>query len=101
MNKVFQNSLSMAEVVTPEGKLDLSAAARLHSELGALRAQDIEVDLTHATSIGALCLQVLIAGCKTARDGNKTFRITGTNDRIDSNLAVMGMAAARLTEDFT
>lgn len=88
----------MAEVIVPEGKLDLSAATRLHSELGALRGQDVELDLSQATSLGALCLQILIAACKTAKDGGRTFRVTATNDRIDNNLAAMGMPADKLTE---
>ena len=88
----------MAEVVAPEGKLDLAAAAGLHSELGALRGHDVELDLSKATQMGALCLQVLIAACKTARDANTTFRVTGAPDRVRANLEVMGMSVGTLTE---
>jgi len=89
----------MVRRVAPAGKLDLAAAASLHSELGALSGQDVELDLSAATQIGALCLQVLIAACKTAASAGKTFRIVASNDRIDANLCAMGMDCAALTED--
>ena len=88
----------MAEVIAPEGKLDLAAAAGLHSELGALRGQDIELDLSRATQLGALCLQVLIACRNTARDAGTAFHIKGACDKVASNAAQMGMPLHNLTE---
>lgn len=88
----------MAEVITPKGKLDLASAAGLHSELGALKGRDVVLDLHAATQLGALCLQVLVAACKTAREAGTTFRVTGANPRVAANLATMGMPAATLTE---
>ena len=90
----------MAEVVTLTGKLDLTAAAGLHSELGALKGHDVVLDLRDVTQLGAVCLQVLIAAIKTARESGTTFRVTSPSDRVSANLAAMGTPAATLTEEF-
>ena len=88
----------MSEVLYPRGKLNLAAAAALHSELGALKGRDVAVDLSDVTQLGALCLQVMIAAAKTAGDAGSKFRINGASARVTAQLDTMGMPPNSLTE---
>lgn len=88
----------MAEALMPQGRLNLPAAAGLHADLLERANQDITVDMSSVTQIGALCLQVLIAAGKTACAAGNTMQLININDTVRAQLGVMGMTPETIVE---
>ncbi|MGB3244666.1 MAG: STAS domain-containing protein [Sulfitobacter sp.] len=87
----------MAEVVALTGKLDLTSVRGVHAMLLAHNGQDIEVDLSEVSQIGALCLQVLIATANKAAARGTAFSITRATPRVAEQMAAMGRPVETLT----
>ncbi|MGJ8627926.1 MAG: STAS domain-containing protein [Sulfitobacter sp.] len=81
----------MAEVLSVEGRLDLTAVGKLHDDLLAHSGGDVVVQMDRVTQLGTLCVQTMIAAANTARANGHSFKITNTSDRVLGQLAVMGM----------
>jgi len=88
----------VTEPLCPDGKLDVTAAPGLHASLLGCDGQDVQVDMTSVTSIGALCLQTLIAAARSARDNNHDFQISNTSDQVLAQMAAMGMTPELIVE---
>lgn len=80
----------MAEVVTPKGKLDLSAVADLHTALGSLSGRDVVVDLSEVTQLGALCMQAIVSASKSAEADGTSFEVRGASEQVAAQVATMG-----------
>lgn len=88
----------MAETLSLDAKLDLSAAPALHASLLPLTNDDLVVDATQVTHLGALCTQILIATANTARAAGRGFHLINVNDRVLGQLGAMGLTPEAISE---
>jgi chemotaxis protein CheX len=70
--------------------LDLTAAAPLKAEFGALRGKPIRVDATDVDRVGALCLQVLMSAHSTWTSDGVPFSLGATSTAFDEGLDTLG-----------
>lgn len=88
----------MAEILSPTGKLDVSAVGQLHSDLIARAGQNVTVSLDTVTHLGALSAQALIAAARSARATGHRLKLIDTSDRVLGQLAAMGMTPETIME---
>ena len=70
--------------------LDLTAAAPLKEEFGALRGKAICVDATDVDRVGALCLQVIMSAHSTWTSDGVPFSLGGTSPAFEEGLETLG-----------
>lgn len=70
--------------------LDLTAAAPLKAEFGALRGKPIRVDATDVDRVGALCLQVLMSAHSTWTSDGVAFSLGTTSTAFEEGLDTLG-----------
>lgn len=88
----------MAHVIAPSDRLDLSAVATLQSQFVAGAGKDIVLDMSAVSHVGALCLQVMIAAGRAARENGTRLRIENTPDRVLDHLTLMGTTPEQIME---
>lgn len=88
----------MAEPLAPEGKLDLAAVSDLHASFVGRFGQDIVLDLTNVTHIGALCAQACIAAARSAKQSGNEFQVLNTSDTVLNQLGCMGLTPEQIAE---
>ncbi len=88
----------MTEEIILPAKLDISAAATLHADLLAREAQDVTLDLGKVTHLGALCLQLMIAAARRANEAGKTFALYNMNDRVITQMRLLGTSPETIME---
>ena len=71
--------------------LDLNAATELHEKLMGLRGSDIIIDASKVERVGALCLQVLMAGAKSWQADNLSFAISRASDAFSKTTQLIGV----------
>jgi anti-anti-sigma regulatory factor len=81
----------MTDVLSPKGKLDLTAAADLHAAFMAQPDGDVVLDLGGVALMGALCLQVCISAARTLGAQGHAVRVINTPDHVAAQMAAMGM----------
>ena len=74
--KAARKSLSLAPV------LDLNEASALHGKLMALRGNPVAIDASAVERVGALCVQVLMAGAKSWEEDNQSFTFAKVSDAL-------------------
>jgi chemotaxis protein CheX len=70
--------------------LDLTAAAPLKAEFGAVRGKPVSVDATDVDRLGALCLQVLMSAHSTWTSDGVPFSLGGTSAAFEEGLETLG-----------
>jgi chemotaxis protein CheX len=80
-----------AQVLTFEGKLDLSTVGGLHKALLVAGDRDIIVDLARVTQLGALAMQMLIAASAALQAKGHRLRLANISDRVIAQIGAMGM----------
>ena len=88
----------MPEPLSLDPKLDLSAAPALHATLLSRVNDDLVLDATRVTHMGALCTQILIAFARAVRDVGKQMSLINVNDRVLGQLRAMGLTPERIAE---
>ncbi len=88
----------MAHVIAPNDRLDLPAVTDLHAQFAAAGDQDIVLDLSAVTQVGALCLQVMIAAGRAARENGTSFRIENVPEQVLDHLSLMGTTPEQIME---
>ncbi len=88
----------MAEVMALEGKLDVRAVGALHAALGTRLDQDLTVDMTGVTQLGALCLQTLIGAATAVRCGGHQMVLSNVSDTVEAQLRYMGTNPQAIVE---
>jgi len=91
----------MADPLVLPAKLDLSEVATLHKELLSRQDQDVTLDLSGTSHLGALCLQVIIAAARQTKGAGNQFSMHSTNDQVLAQLAVMGTSPEMIMEGQT
>ncbi len=88
----------MAETLNLEGKLDVTAVESLHEQCLALKGQDVVLDLSKVTLMGALCLQVCVAAARQALATNHSFTVVNTPDAVLAQINAMGLTPETIAE---
>ncbi len=88
----------MADVLSPKGKLDLTAASDLHAAFVAHPGGDMVLDLAEVSQIGALCLQVCVSAARTLHEQGHQLDIVNTPDSVLAQMGAMGLTPETLAE---
>ena len=88
--KAAPKTLALAPV------LDLNEASALHAKLMELRGNPVEVDASAVERVGALCVQVLMAGAKTWEEEKLSFSFSKMSDAFTKTTQLIGVDVDRL-----
>ena len=83
--KAAQKSLSLAPI------LDLNEANALHSKLMGLRGNALVIDASAVERVGALCVQVLMAGAKSWEEDKQSFTFAKVSDAFTKTTQLIGV----------
>ncbi|KQS90907.1 MULTISPECIES: STAS domain-containing protein [unclassified Rhizobium] len=83
--KAAQKSLSLAPV------LDLNEANALHTKLMGLRGNTLVIDASAVERVGALCVQVLMAGAKSWEEDKQSFTFAKVSDAFTKTTQLIGV----------
>ncbi|MBC7284054.1 STAS domain-containing protein [Hoeflea sp.] len=72
--------------------LDLNAASRLHEQVLAHKGEDIDIDATAVTRVGAQCLQVLLAAAVSWRADEQSLTVKQASDAFIKTLQLLGIS---------
>jgi len=72
--------------------LDLNAASRLHEQVVALTGNDVAVDASEVTRVGAQCIQVLMSAAESWRNADKTFSVNQSSEIFARTLQLLGVS---------
>lgn len=72
--------------------LDLNAASRLHEQVLAHRGENIDVDASEVSRVGAQCVQVLLSAAQTWRSDHQSFVIAQASDAFIKTLQLLGIS---------
>ena len=78
-------------------KMNTAAALQMVEDLRKIDG-DFDLDASQSTSIGALCLQALVAASRTAKASGVAFRLTGVSEALETQMSVMGVTPKDLVE---
>lgn len=85
-----------APVVLP-ARVDLAAAVRLANELKEADGP-VQIDGSKVTQLGALGLQALVAGARSAKARDCAFELTGSSEKMIEHMAIMGVTPDQFAE---
>jgi chemotaxis protein CheX len=88
--KAAPQTLALAPV------LDLNEASALHAKLMELRGSAVEVDASSVERVGALCVQVLMAGAKAWEQEKLSFTFSKMSDAFAKTTQLIGVDVDRL-----
>ncbi|WP_438750215.1 STAS domain-containing protein [Pararhizobium sp. O133] len=83
--KAAQKSLSLAPI------LDLNEANALHGKLAGLRGNALVIDASAVERVGALCVQVLMAGAKSWEEDKQSFTFAKVSDAFTKTTQLIGV----------
>lgn len=83
--KTAQKSLSLAPV------LDLNEATALHRQLMGLKGSNVVIDASAVERVGALCVQVLMAGAKSWEEDKLSFTFLKVSDAFTKTMQLIGV----------
>tara|TARA_R110002020_G_scaffold65144_4_gene172198 strand:- start:4652 stop:4951 length:300 start_codon:yes stop_codon:yes gene_type:complete len=72
--------------------LDLNAASRLHEQVLAHKGEDIDIDATEVTRVGAQCVQVLLAAALSWRADDQSLKVNKASDAFIKTLQLLGIS---------
>ena len=82
-----------AMAVTLPAVMDHAAARPLALALMAARDQDLDVDASGVTHLGAQCAQVLLSSRRTWAAGSRRLRIVAPGDGFVEGLRLLGLSS--------
>jgi chemotaxis protein CheX len=88
----------MAETYSLPPKLDLPAAGPLAAELQAKLDNDLVLDASAVTQIGALCIQVIASASISFAAAGKHLSLANASDRVIDQLHHLGFTPESLVE---
>lgn len=83
--KAAEKSLSLAPV------LDLNEATALHRQLMGLKGSNLVIDASAVERVGALCVQVLMAGARTWEEDKRSFTFARVSDAFMKTMQLIGV----------
>lgn len=81
-----------------DAKLDLRAAESLKESILSQRGQDLTLDATEVTQLGALCLQVIRSAAKTWAQDGKTLTFSNASLECAEQLNLLGFNSETLSK---
>lgn len=90
--------VAMAETYSLPPKLDLPAAGPLAADLQAKLENDLVLDASDVTLVGALCIQVIASAALSFAAAGKRLSLTNTSDRVIDQLHHLGFTPESLVE---
>ncbi len=81
-----------------DAKLDLRAAEPLKVSILSQRGQDLTLDATKVTQLGALCLQVIRSAAKTWAQDGKTLTFSNASLECAEQLNLLGFNSETLSK---
>ncbi|MDP2119370.1 MAG: STAS domain-containing protein [Hoeflea sp.] len=72
--------------------LDLNAASRLHEQVLAHKGEDIDIDATDVSRVGAQCVQVLLAAAVSWRADDQSLKVKQASDAFIKTLQLLGIS---------
>lgn len=72
--------------------LDLNAASRLHEQVLAHKGEDIDIDASDVSRVGAQCVQVLLSAAKSWRAEDQKFKVEKASDAFLKTLQLLGIS---------
>lgn len=89
----------MGDAIILAPRLDLPAASELVTQLLSVSESDsTTLDASHVVHIGALCAQALIAAGIRSSSGGGSLDITNASERVETQLASMGLTLDAIKE---
>ena len=76
----------------------MTAASKVHEQLMAMNGQNIQVDLSEVTLMGALCLQICVAAARQAKATDCTFEVVNAPDAVLAQINSMGLTPETIAE---
>ncbi|MFC3072523.1 STAS domain-containing protein [Shinella pollutisoli] len=83
--KAAEKNLSLAAV------LDLNEASALHRQLMGMKGSNVVIDASAVERVGALCVQVLMAGAKTWEEDKLSFTFARVSDAFMKTMQLIGV----------
>lgn len=83
--KATRKSLSLAPV------LDLNEASALHKQLMGLKGSNLVIDASAVERVGALCVQVLMAGARRWEEDDLSFTFDKASDAFMKTMQLIGV----------
>ena len=71
--------------------LDLPAASRLHEQVLTLQEQNIAVDASDVSRVGAQCIQVLLSAAESWRSAGRAFSVNQSSETFARTLQLLGV----------
>jgi len=72
--------------------LDLNAASRLHEQVLSHKGEDIDIDATDVSRVGAQCVQVLLAAAVSWRADDQSLKVKQASDAFIKTLQLLGIS---------
>ena len=72
--------------------LDLNAASRLHEQVLAHKGEDIDIDASEVTRVGAQCVQVLLSAALSWRSDEQSLKVGKASDAFVKTLQLLGIS---------
>lgn len=88
----------MAEPYMLPPKLDLPAASPLAAALKSRMNEDLVLDASDVTQVGALCIQVIAAASRSLAAAGHGLTLTNMSDKALGQLANLGFTPESLAE---
>ncbi|WP_275788801.1 STAS domain-containing protein [Pararhizobium gei] len=82
---------SASKILSLAPVLDLNEATTLHGKLMGLRGSNIVVDASAVERVGALCIQVLMAGAKSWEEDKQSFTFSKVSDAFTKTTQLIGV----------
>ena len=89
----------MSSSIILPARLDLSEAQSLHKEMTKLdMSSEIVCNAAAVTHVGAICVQTLIAAARSALDAGGKLTLENVSERVEKQLAAMGLSSQAVME---
>lgn len=72
--------------------LDLNAASRLHEQVLAHKGENIDVDASDVSRLGAQCVQVLLSAVQSWNTDHQSFKVSKASDAFIKTLQLLGIS---------
>ena len=89
----------MSETFKLPARLDLPAAQKLSQQLRDMDfSAPVHFDAGEVTHLGTLCVQLLMAAARSAQDAGNQIEIANVSERVEGQLAALGLSSDALME---
>lgn len=89
----------MTNSIRLPARLDLAASQKLVADVSSANlAEALTLDAADVDHLGALCAQAILAAARASHDAGGSVVIENLSDRVEAQLATMGLSGQSLME---